>query len=222
MMFEYLIRYRPDAAGVDAETVYAYRVEAWKTAFAFFCDPRNLKNPTTLVPLDLVRSVELKQEVPQAEGYPVPVEHYEPDDLRTCKDFLRGWIETDISRWLGTDEIWKSYEENTRENRGKLNLRFSSGYVYSISFRPKETFKEQPGEPVAEDNPSYIGCIVHGPDGRGNDLPDGRFLYATWLAILQDIVSYELRASYDGRRTPKVERPSLQEPMPEVKTPQTE
>jgi len=195
MLYEYQITYRPGGECLY-RTLSAFRVEAWKTAFAFFADGGDLKNPTTLVPIDLVQDVSIIH----SENVGMTGE-YEPETMPDCKALLRDWIENDISRWLDTDKIWKGFEPSTSEvSRGKLILKMPSGYRYSISFRPVERFDNsmaKPGDPIAEDRPSYLGCIVSGPDGKGNDLPDGRLIRGTWLTILHDIVSYELRDAWE-------------------------
>lgn len=61
---EYLVRYRPDTVGADLTSIIAYRVESWRSSFAFFNNPRDLSEPTTLVPNDIVQDVRAHRIVP--------------------------------------------------------------------------------------------------------------------------------------------------------------
>jgi hypothetical protein len=61
---------------------------------------------------------------------------------------------------------------------------YTDGHVYSI-----------------EASPNYLGCQVATRKPRpgenwtrGNDLADGNFIEETWVRIIKDIVSYELKS----------------------------
>ena len=90
---EYLVLYRPDVevdlSLIDREpevaSIMALRVESWKSSYAFFSNANDLKEPTVLIPIDLVREVRVKRIVPPGEGS-YGLKERKPAEIEVCAD----------------------------------------------------------------------------------------------------------------------------------------
>uniref|UniRef100_A0A6M3K5Y7 Uncharacterized protein n=1 Tax=viral metagenome TaxID=1070528 RepID=A0A6M3K5Y7_9ZZZZ len=96
-------------------------------------------------------------------------------------DTLKRWVVELESRYgRGQKALW---DINEADDMIGVRL-YTDGHVYSIKATPvflgctASTRKARPGEDWT----------------RGNDLADGEFNEETWLKILKDIVSYELKS----------------------------
>ena len=79
---------------------------------------------------------------------------------------------------------------NGKENRVNIHL-YTKTNEYSISARLPDLKKKN--------DKGYLGCVAscRTPRAgefwtRGNDLPDGKFSFETWIEIVSGIVQYEL------------------------------
>jgi len=114
------------------------------------------------------------------------------DELQQVFPELVGWLR-ELTRWAG-EGLFLIFLQGVEPDRATVFF-----YTENSEFRISARLPQPYGETHVND-PGYLGGRVSARRhragewwNRGNDLKDGPYTGKTWLAILNDIVAWELR-----------------------------
>jgi hypothetical protein len=93
------------------------------------------------------------------------------------------WFLGKFFRFGSNHPTFDEIEEGEKEARRIRTRIYTDNYTYHIDAIPPWTNKK-----------GYLGCVMTNPaTGRGNDLADGPYDFQTFVQIMMDIVSCEMR-----------------------------